>query len=317
MKHGQQKSDPLKSPRSQAIDLLSFLSTNLRHKSKTKKHPSLLSQILPDLSFVRKGAREESELARDAVNAYFDGIKCDDCVKFLPPPEMPFATKSMVPPAKVGNDVGYAQRFQTSTGINPTAHGRRVVNMSGAYNMCGFRAILSQCDPASAGSQLSPGSSAATSDETREKVTILRLAIACGRVNAKIKKLGEKIEKDLAKDFLLEEMEKLGCNGSGRNDESNHGMLEADDIKYISQALHTKIIVVPSISGQSNVIEVREYYADGDASIFMEGDTKAEGIGEYSRKDIQEILTEGLQDPKAIVLCNSNNLHFVSVQRVK
>lgn len=135
--------------------------------------------------------------------------------------------------------------------------------------MCGYRAILSQCDESCNGDNLSSGPGA-TLLETMEKILTLRLLIARSRWIEQ----GKKSDGNDFKTFLLEEMRKLGRDGTGKAGESFHGMLEVDDIRFISAGLGKRIVVVGASAG-----EVHDFTKEGKCVCYSENDISG-GVGE-------------------------------------
>ncbi|MDR1433312.1 MAG: hypothetical protein LBI61_03180 [Puniceicoccales bacterium] len=256
----------------------------------------------------------EDRLAQTTVDEYISSSNfrnlVDGKVSNFPQPAMPFAINESVVSAR-GSEERWSG-FQQATGINPSDCGRKVVNMSGQSNLCGYRAILSQCDQQLAGNALSSGANEETSDETLKKVAKLRLAIAVGRMN----NLGN-IDVKSAKSFLLKEMNKLGPAGKGKADsgESCHGMLEVDDIGHIAKALGRRIVVVESSYG-----EVHDFNKEGEHICYAAGDVESlNGSGggiRYERGDNREVLRQAMNEQNTIVLYNNSGVHFLAVQRI-
>ncbi|MDR1401972.1 MAG: hypothetical protein LBI81_03410 [Puniceicoccales bacterium] len=259
----------------------------------------------------------EIALGQSAVEAYLrnsENIFCeDDEVLFLISPSIDLKAPSIG--SKTGNtsarnvqeDSARRKSFGDVTGVNPSDCDRVVVDMSGNFNFCGYNTILSQSDPTMAGNALSYGGSKEMAEETTEKVAQLRLAIAIGKVNKRIGN-GERFDRNGVEAALKEEMIKLGYGGDGRNGASLNGMLEADDIKYISPVLGKRILVVSSREG-----EVQDFPPNGKHICYSDNPPPSGEIT-FEEGDARKVLQAAMKDPNVIIMYNLGSVHFVSVQ---
>jgi hypothetical protein len=178
-------------------------------------------------------------------------------------PELEFAQKTLVTNSLTteemearGQQIGHnSEKVRVLTNVLPQNHGRRVVNMSGKKNLCGYRAVLSQVDPDCADVRLAnpyQGGTESMSPRTLAKVNELLLAIAVGRAKSHPRDVQEA---GSLRQYLESQMKALiDQNGTDAVDSAG-GELGAEDLRYLPPALGIPIIL---IEGSQNGINIRE-----------------------------------------------------------
>jgi hypothetical protein len=209
-------------------------------------------------------------------------------------------------------------------GYAPNEMNRKIIDMSGDQNLCGWRNILAACDSTCSGYTLAAESPLASHDAVMSKVAELRLVAAIHTMNKNITTLPHTVSG--VRDVLASKFsERTHCGKS-------YGMFgssgaDHDDPNAMVK-LYGKPIVIFSIenyvyedgkldeaklTGEANAsLTVNVHYTDGEHDVLI-----VDELGSIADDSgIKDRIATLVKDENTIVMCHVGGIHFMSMQYV-